>query len=192
MNYLAHSFLSFTDGQIVGNMIADFIKNNEKENFPLEIQRGIRLHREIDSFTDSHPNVHLAKKVFSPLVRLYAGAFVDVSFDFFVAHQLSSEELKNHSQKVYRVLWQHEEFLPEQFKKMLVRMEQDDWLYNYREDWGIKFSLQNVLNKAKYLEKDLPVYEAYLDNKPILATEFESFFPDIKTYLKQVDLTRPF
>jgi acyl carrier protein phosphodiesterase len=26
MNYLAHSILSFTNGQLVGNMIADFIR----------------------------------------------------------------------------------------------------------------------------------------------------------------------
>ena len=63
MNYLAHSILSFTNGQLVGNMIADFIKNNERENFPLEIQDGIKLHRFIDSFTDSHPAVHEAKKI---------------------------------------------------------------------------------------------------------------------------------
>ena len=75
---------------------------------------------------------------------------------------------------------------------MLIRMEQDDWLYNYREDWGIKFSLQNVLNKAKYLEKDLPIYQAYLDNKVSLKQDFEMFFPDIKSHLKTIDLTIPF
>jgi len=47
-------------------------------------------------------------------------------------------------------------------------METDDWLFNYREDWGIKFSIRNVLNKAKYLEKDIPVFEAFLENKDIL------------------------
>ena len=85
MNYLAHSILSYTSGQLVGNMIADFIKNNERESFPLEIQEGIKLHRFIDTFTDTHPAVSEAKKIFSPLVRLYSGAFVDVAFDYFVA-----------------------------------------------------------------------------------------------------------
>lgn len=188
MNYLAHSYLSFTDEQLVGNMIADFIKNNEREHFPLEIQAGIKLHRHIDSYTDSHPAVHQAKKAFSPLVRLYAGAFVDVSFDYFVAHSMTEQALMDHSQKVYKVLWNHEEWLPSNFKLMLEKMAKDNWLYNYKEDQGIKFSIQNVLNKAKYLENDLPVYQAFLDHKKEIGKEFDVFFPDIQNYLKTLVL----
>ncbi|UMQ44045.1 ACP phosphodiesterase [Chryseobacterium sp. Y16C] len=187
MNYLAHSFLAFTDGQIVGQFLEDFIRNKERFSFPKEIQDGITLHRAIDTFTDSHPAIHEAKKVFSPLVRLYSGAFVDVSMDYFLANDLSlnsEKEWKDHSLKVYRVLNENSQFLPENFKKMLVKMEHDDWLYNYREDWGIKFSIQNVLNKAKYLEKDIPVFQAFLDNKEILQKCYDDFFPDLLAHAK--------
>ncbi len=179
MNYLAHSILSFTDGQLVGNMIADFIKNKERENFPLHIQEGIKLHRAIDTFTDSHPAVSEAKKIFSPLVRLYSGAFVDVAFDYYVAHLYPEKELKEHSKNVYRILWENEKWLPENYKTVLVRMEQDDWLSNYRTDQTIRFSMQNVLNKAKYLEKDIAVFDVFLENKTELQTYFNQFFPDI-------------
>jgi len=187
MNYLAHSFLAFTDGQIVGQFLEDFIPNRERFSFPKDIQDGITLHRAIDTFTDSHPAILEAKKAFSPLVRLYAGAFVDVSMDYFLANDLSllSEKgWKDHSLKVYRILNKNSEFLPENFKRMLIKMEHDDWLYNYREDWGIKFSIQNVLNKAKYLEKDLPVFQAFLDNKNILQKCYDDFFPDLLAHAK--------
>ena len=187
MNYLAHSFLAFTDGQIVGQFLEDFIRNKERFSFPKEIQDGITLHRAIDTFTDSHPAIHEAKKVFSQLVRLYSGAFVDVSMDYFLANDLSlnsEKEWKDHSLKVYRVLNENSQFLPENFKKMLVKMEHDDWLYNYREDWGIKFSIQNVLNKAKYLEKDIPVFQAFLDHKEILQKCYDDFFPDLLAHAK--------
>lgn len=187
MNFLAHSVLSFSEAQLVGNMIADFIKNKDRANFPLDIQEGIKLHRAIDSFTDTHPNVSAAKKYFSPLVRLYAGAFVDVTFDYFVAMTMTDEALYQHSQKVYETLWKYENVLPENFKTMLIKMEKDNWLYNYKEDWGIKFSLQNVLQKAKYLEKDLPVFQIFLDHKKEIGKEFEDFFPDIKNYLKNYE-----
>lgn len=190
MNYLAHSYLTFTDGQIVGQFLEDFIKNRDRFSFPKGIQDGITLHRAIDTFTDSHPAIHEAKKVFAPLVRLYAGAFVDVSMDYFVANDLSLHSLaewKAHSLRVYRVLNSHEEWLPENFKKMLVKMEHDDWLYNYREDWGIKFSIQNVLNKAKYLEKDIPVFEAFLNNKKILQECYDDFFPDLIAHAKEIN-----
>ncbi|MBW3524126.1 MULTISPECIES: ACP phosphodiesterase [unclassified Chryseobacterium] len=187
MNFLAHSFLTFNDGQIVGQFLEDFIRNKDRYSFPKDIQDGITLHRSIDTFTDSHPAIHEAKKVFSPLVRLYAGAFIDVSMDHFLATDLSLNSLKGwkeHSLKVYRVLNENEQFLSENFKKMLVKMEHDDWLYNYREDWGIKFSIQNVLNKAKYLDKDIPVFQAFLDNKEILQKCYNDFFPDLLAHAK--------
>ncbi|QXU47439.1 DUF479 domain-containing protein [Chryseobacterium sp. D764] len=190
MNYLAHSFLSFTDGQIVGQFLEDFIRNRDRFSFPKDIQDGITLHRAIDTYTDSHPAIHEAKKVFAPLVRLYAGAFVDVSMDHFVARDLSLNSLtewKAHSLKVYSALNAHEQWLPENLKKMLVKMEQDDWLYNYREDWGIKFSIQNVLNKAKYLDKDIPVFEAFLKNKDHLQQCYDDFFPDLLEHTKGIN-----
>ena len=187
MNFLAHSFLTFNDGQIVGQFLEDFIRNKDRYSFPKDIQDGITLHRAIDTFTDSHPAIHEAKKVFSPLVRLYSGAFVDVSMDYFLANDFSLNSLKGwkeHSLKVFRVLNENEEFLSENFKKMLAKMEHDDWLYNYREDWGIKFSIQNVLNKAKYLDKDIPVFQAFLDNKEVLQKCYDEFFPDLLNHVK--------
>lgn len=182
MNYLAHSFLSFTDQQIVGQFLEDFIRNKDRYSFPKDIQDGITLHRAIDTFTDSHPAIHEAKKIFSPLVRLYAGAFVDVSMDYFLANDLTQYSLegwKEHSSRVYRVLNENQKWLPENFRRMLLKMETDDWLYNYREDWGIKFSIQNVLNKAKYLDKDIPVFKAFLENKSLLQKCYNDFFPDL-------------
>ena len=187
MNFLAHSFLTFNDGQIVGQFLEDFIRNKERFNFPKDIQDGITLHRAIDTFTDAHPAIHEAKKVFSPLVRLYAGAFVDVSMDYFLATDFKLHSLngwKKHSLNIYRVLNENLHYFPETFKRMLTKMEQDDWLFNYREDWGIKFSIQNVLNKAKYLEKDIPVFEAFLDNKNILQNCYNEFFPDLLAHAK--------
>ena len=41
------------------------------------------------------------------------------------------------------------------------------------------YSMQNVLNKAKYLEKDISIFEAFLDNKEKLKMYFECFFPEL-------------
>jgi acyl carrier protein phosphodiesterase len=169
MNYLAHSFLSFTDQQIVGQFLEDFIRNKDRYSFPKNIQDGITMHRAIDTFTDSHPAIHEAKKVFSPLVRLYAGAFVDVSMDYFLANDLSLHSLqgwKEHSSRVYHVLNENQKWLPENFKRMLVK---------------------NVLNKAKYLDKDIPVFKAFLDNKDVLQKCYDEFFPDLLVHAKGIN-----
>ena len=86
MNYLAHSYLSFGDSEIlVGNMISDYVKGKKKFDYPLAIQKGIMLHRTIDTFTDTHPATKAAIVFFKPVVGTYAGAFVDVVYDHFLA-----------------------------------------------------------------------------------------------------------
>ena len=185
MNFLAHSYLSFSEEQLVGNMIADFVKNRDVARLPESIQKGIKLHRAIDTFTDAHPLIHEAKAPFRPLVRLYSGAFVDVAFDYFLANDTtenSQREWQKHSQRVYAVLRRYEEFLPEVFKKVLDKMQQDDWLYNYRNEWGIEYSFRNVVNKAQFLDKTINVFPAFLANKDFLREKYEIFFPEIKSF----------
>ena len=185
MNFLAHSYLSFSEEQLVGNMIADFVKNRDVARLPESIQKGIKLHRAIDTFTDAHPLIHEAKAPFRPLVRLYSGAFVDVAFDYFLANDTtenSQREWQEHSQRVYAVLRRYEEFLPEVFKKVLDKMQQDDWLYNYRNEWGIEYSFRNVVNKAQFLDKTTNVFPAFLANKDFLRQKYEIFFPEIKSF----------
>lgn len=186
MNFLAHSYLSFTDEQIVGQFLQDFIRNKERFSFPPKVGEGITLHRAIDTFTDAHEEVHEAKKIFSPLVRLYSGAFVDVSFDYFLANSLTENELLNHSQKVYQVLRKCESLFPAPFSRMLDSMEKDNWLYHYKDDSGIQFSFRNVLNKAKYLDKNLAVFEVFLSNKKELQNHFDNFFPDLQQRVTEI------
>ena len=185
MNFLAHSYLSFSEEQLVGNMIADFVKNRDVSRLPESIQKGIKLHRAIDTFTDAHPLIHEAKAPFRPLVRLYSGAFVDVAFDYFLANDIaenSQREWQEHSQRVYAVLRRYEEFLPEVFKKVLDKMQQDDWLYNYRNEWGIEYSFRNVVNKAQFLDKTTDLFPAFLANKDFLREKYEIFFPEIESF----------
>lgn len=192
MNYLAHSFLTFSNEQIVGQFLQDYIKNKERFSLPDKILQGIILHREIDTFTDSHPVIHQAKQVFLPLVRLYAGAFVDVAMDYFLANdpQINSAiEWKTHSQKVYRILYDHLDFFPEKFHRMLTKMQEEDWLYHYREDWGIQLSMRNVLHMARYLEIDVPVFQTFLEHKSFLKECYQEFFPDLQKHVTEINMS---
>ena len=56
MNFLAHAFLSGDDEEIlIGNFVADAIKGKSVKTYSEGIQKGIELHRSIDTFTDKHP-----------------------------------------------------------------------------------------------------------------------------------------
>jgi len=110
---------------------------------------------------------------------------VDVAFDYFLANDTaenSQREWQEHSHRVYAVLRRYEEFLPEVFKKVLDKMQQDDWLYNYRNEWGIEYSFRNVVNKAQFLDKTTNVFPVFLANKDFLREKYEIFFPEIKSF----------
>ena len=55
MNYLSHIYLSGDSEEVkLGNFIGDFVKGQQFLKFPPNVGKGILLHRQIDSFTDSH------------------------------------------------------------------------------------------------------------------------------------------
>jgi acyl carrier protein phosphodiesterase len=184
MNYLAHAFLSFDDpGLLIGNMISDFVKGKKQFDYSEEIQKGIRLHRMIDTFTDAHPATQEAKKILKPAVGPYAGAFIDVVYDHFLAIDnsiQSDEEWKDFAQQTYITLHEHEPLLPERFAKMLPYMSSQNWLYNYRYKWGIEKSFEGVVRRAAYLQDSSAAYQLFEDHYSLFQEAYHTFFPDVK------------
>ena len=63
VNFLAHLYLSQNNtNMMIGNFIADHVKGNDYKKYSNEIQKGILLHREIDTYTDTHPIVRKSKR----------------------------------------------------------------------------------------------------------------------------------
>ncbi len=56
MNFLAHLYLSGNSEELlIGSFIADAVKGSNFEGYHPQVVKGIKLHRCIDTFTDSHP-----------------------------------------------------------------------------------------------------------------------------------------
>ena len=73
MNFLAHLYLSESNPNImIGNFIADHIKGNQFTHLSSEIQQGIKLHREIDTFTDAHKITRISKRRLHKRYGLFA------------------------------------------------------------------------------------------------------------------------
>ena len=73
MNHLAHCFLSFGDEDVLlGNFIGDFVKGHDWQHYPELVQRGILLHRAIDSYTDNHPIADRSVARIRPYARRYS------------------------------------------------------------------------------------------------------------------------
>ena len=187
MNYLAHAYLSFGIPEIaVGNLVSDFVKGKKKLDYPEVIQRGISLHRAIDTFTDAHPVTHKAKKFFRDNYGLYAGALIDVVYDHFLANDPrefpSAGVLANFSQNTYAQLEPFEKIFPERFARMFLYMRTQDWLYNYRFKEGIFNSFSGLARRAAYMpppEKACMLFETYYHE---LGACYSDFFPALKDF----------
>lgn len=187
MNYLAHAYLSFNNPEIlVGNMISDYIKGKKQFDYPVSIQKGIKLHRAIDHFTDTHAVTQKLKSFFRPQYRLYAGAFADVVYDHFLANDLncfcSEIELKQFAAKSYHMLEAYANLFPAPFQKMFPYMKVHDWLYNYRYHWAMEKAFGGLVRRAAYLSESKIAFEIFNEHYDAMQTCYTVFFPDLKKF----------
>ncbi len=188
MNFLAHIYLSGEDeGITIGNFIADGIKGKQYKKYPLQIQKGILLHRRIDSFTDQHPTVRQSTKRLHENYGHYSGVIVDILYDHFLAKNWKnyhSQPLDEYVGEFYEMLRKYFEILPTRIQRMMPYMIADNWLLSYATVEGISNILTQMNRRTKERSKmNLAVIELeqyYTE----FETEFTYFFEELKTFSK--------
>lgn len=195
MNYLAHAYLSFNDpGLLVGNLISDFVKGKKKYNYPLNILKGIDLHRAIDDFTDTHPVTRSARQIFQPAYGLYCGAFMDIAYDYFVANDnplFAPGTLESFSEDVYRELNTYVSVFPPRFQQLFPSMKKHNWLLNYRNHTGIQRSFEGLVYRAAYMSDSAPAFELFVQNKNELQSAYDEFFPELIRFTRDIINPKP-
>ena len=188
MNFLAHIYLSGDDEEItIGNFIADGIKGKQYRKYPQQIQKGILLHRAIDSYTDSHPIVKQSTKRLHENYSHYSGVIVDILYDHFLAknwkdyHDLPLDEYVD---EFYEILRNKFEVLPTRIQRMMPYMIGDNWLLSYATIPGISKILNQMNVRTKGVSKMnfavLELEEFYAE----FEEEFTSFFAELIDYSK--------
>lgn len=187
---MAHAYLSFDNPQIlVGNLISDFVKGKKKFDYAEGIQKGIILHRQIDTFTDNHEATKQAKNFFRPAYRLYSGAFVDVTYDHFLANdekEFSEKSLLEFSENTYETVDLFTNDLPPHFSMMFPYMKKQNWLFNYRTKWGTEKSFGGLVRRAAYLEESNTAAIIFQANYHQLQQCYKAFFPELKIFAKHI------
>jgi acyl carrier protein phosphodiesterase len=169
-------------------MISDYVKGKKKFDYPEGIQKGIALHRAIDEFTDMHPATKEAKEVFRPHYRLYAGAFIDVVYDHFLANdkdEFDKESLALFSTGCYTAIDNYAIHLPEPFARMFPHMKTQDWLFNYREKWGMQKSFGGLVRRAAYITDADTAFVLFEQHYDLLQKCYNYFFKEVKAFAKK-------
>lgn len=189
MNFLAHIYLSGGNDMItVGNFMADSIHGIAYKKYPIDIQKGIVLHREIDTFTDAHPTVRQSTKRLHKNYGHYSGVIVDILYDHFLAknwNTYSTIALKDYTESFYRILENYFEILPLRTQKLVEYMIADNWLLSYSKIEGIQRVLDGMNRRTKNRSKMNEATNELKIHYDEFEEEFCSFFKELIYFSKE-------
>lgn len=189
MNYLAHAYLSFGQEEVlVGNFIGDFVKGKMMTTYPEEVQNGIRLHRAIDRYTDTHPLVRAGQSYLRPKFRLYSTVITDIYFDYFLAknwERYSDIPLEEFIQITFTTLKHNRQLFPDRFANMFQWMSEDNWLLKYREIEGIRQTLTGMARRTRFESKMELAHLSLIEKEQEFQVIFFAFFKDLETFARE-------
>ena len=187
MNFLAHVYLSGENDHIkIGNFMADGIRGKKFDEFPPDVQKGIRLHREIDTYTDFHPIFRQSKHRLHERYGHYSGVIMDIFYDHFLAKNFSKYSdvpLEEFVQDFYKVLDENFEILTDRFKRILPILKKENWFLLYATSDGLAHILYMMDRRTKLESKmqfSTDELKFYYDQ---FEDEFTRFFAEVEIFV---------
>lgn len=189
MNFLAHIYLSGDNDFVkIGNFMADGIRGKQYLDFHPDIQKGILLHRFIDSFTDFHPVFRQSKHRLHEKYGHYSGVITDIFYDHFLAknwQEYSDIPLSEYARDFYKLLKKNYDSLTEKTQNMMPYMVARNWLTSYASLEG----LQTILFQMDYRTKNrVNMHESVIELQEFYSefeTEFRTFFAELISECKK-------
>ena len=181
MNFLGHCLLTqYNPEYLSGNIGGDHFKG-DLSNFktlPSHIIKGVEIHRFIDNFTDTAPQIHEVAKLFQKEgIKRISYIASDLMLDHFISRNwsaFSAFSLNDFINIIYTKTASDLEYFPEKFKLIFEKMVRKNWLSRYKTEDGIELTLfkfstvipfQNNLHDtfAIYQNNQSMIDELYMD-----------------------------
>jgi acyl carrier protein phosphodiesterase len=188
MNYLAHTWLAGEDtGLLIGGIAGDFVKGRLRLEDETPIQRGVRLHRSIDRFTDAHAICARSRGRFTGPHRRVAGIITDMAYDHFLAANWDlinpHEPLTTFTARVYALLGANQSELPAGLRRILPRMHACDWLGSYRELDALSWALRGIGTRMRRGGGALDdAIDGVIASYTELRGDFFEFLPELREF----------
>jgi acyl carrier protein phosphodiesterase len=186
VNFLAHFHLAWPDeGLVAGGLEGDYFKGPLPGTLPPTLERGVKLHRAIDAYTDGHAIVQQLRRDLPPGLRRYAGILIDLSFDHYLSlhwSQFSTIPLRDFNKGVYRTLTTHEGDLSEGARRMVARLVEYDVLNLYLEWETVLASATRLGDRFKRRNPFLDIDRELSPAKAVLEEAFLKFYPQLQLF----------
>ncbi len=174
--------------------MGDFVKGNKYLNYTQDIQNGLLLHREIDTFTDNHNSHKLSRDKFRKQFGLYSGIVVDIVYDHFLANHWSvfhSESLELFARQAYDHIQLNIHELPPRLQQITPYIIQNNWLVTYRSLEGLERVLIGMTKKTSLPPQISFAMSVIEENYEEISEEFTQIMNDLcKMVEKSLYLTK--
>lgn len=188
MNYLAHLLLSGDEEDVVfGNFIGDAIKGKQYQEYPQSVQKGILLHRQIDTFTDSHPIYLKSKRRFYKNYPKISGVITDILYDHLLClewEKHAHEELSIFIKKSYEYLDTRILDMPPRMSPIYDHMRTHDWFARYQTKKGTALSLAQIGNRMGFGADVGNSIMEFEQQEALFIEEFNAFFNEMSSFSK--------
>lgn len=189
MNFLAHLYLSGDNEEVItGNFIADHVKGDSVMKYSASIQSGIRLHREIDAFTDSHPVFLKTRERLNGNYRKYAGVVADMFYDHFLSADwktYSDESLEGFTERMHSIIIKRFPILPDKSQRYIAYMKKFNWFTGYGTFEGLGRALNGMAIRTPFKSGMENAVQDLKAHYHLYREEFQQFFPEIIDYTIQ-------
>jgi acyl carrier protein phosphodiesterase len=163
------------------NLMGDYIKGSKYSEFPVTIQQGIVLHRHIDHYIDTHPSVLKLLKELYPSLPKISGIAVDLYFDHLLAKNwgiYSDVDLHRFVQDFYLEESAYEDFFPFEFRFMLSKMKENNWLEKYQSFEGLTTACHQLSRRIPFDNALALAPEVFKQKEQVIQLAFDSFMKD--------------
>lgn len=171
---------------MVGNYLADLLKNKDLENLPIAVRQGVMLHRKIDSFTDHHPLVQHSTRLLHEKHHKYANVLMDVFYDYLLYHNwycYAKQDFIDFKTEAYEILKNHIPLIPKSLQPRTLAMIEHDWLMSYTSEKGIHHTFEHIKKRASKPELFEGSVESLKQHFQPLNENFNLFFPDLMRFI---------
>ena len=146
------------------------------------IQKGIELHRKIDSYTDKHKEVKFCTKLLHPTQGKYSPVVVDVLFDYVLFHnwvRYSGITYDDFEIQVYDSIRRGIDEFPDRIQKTAIAMVDGRFLSAYTTLEGMRKTFTRMERRVKFESNIINAVDDLEFHFDAINEKFNQFFPDV-------------
>lgn len=149
---------------------------------------GIRLHRAIDAFTDSHQSVGKSRRLLAGRFRHHSRIIVDVLYDHLLIDQWALYEarpLDEFAEEIYTLLRARRETLSGPLHEAIPHLIRNRWLTRNRDLQGVERTLRFLSTRMKRPTSMEGATHEFVIHEAEFREHFDQFFPEVISFARR-------